>query len=274
MPRVQVVHWNPRVRLGSRGLVRRLPGLRRLNNFGDLLGPAIVARILAERGIDDRAAVADRRLLTVGSIMKLAKTGDVVWGTGVNGKSIGDAHAYTSLDVRAVRGPLTREFLKNRGIDAPEVYGDPGLLVSRLWPEVDVREDRRSTRVTIVPNFHDYEQVAGDARVLNPRSPLSHCIRTIAGSDLVVGTSLHGIVLAESYGIPARLVRSLSEPDFKYRDYYLGTGREHVEVAASEAEAIEMGGERPPVFDADLLMTAFPVDLWRTGRLDAGDAPW
>jgi pyruvyltransferase len=77
-----------------------------------------------------------------------------------------------------------------------------------------------------------------------------------------VGSSLHAIVVAESLGIPARVIASRAEHPFKYEDYYRGTGRRGVEAAQSMKEAVAMGGRDLPHFDADGLIAAFPVDLW------------
>jgi pyruvyltransferase len=156
---------------------------------------------------------------------------------------------------------LTRRFLTERGIDVPEVFGDPALLLPRLAPELFSRREARS-KVTIVPNFNDIPKHGVDQRILDPRLPVEVCLARIAGSEFVTGSSLHGIVVAESLGIPARLVVSAVEHPFKYEDYYLGTGRVGVGAAASVEEAISAGGREPPAFDGDALLNAFPLDLW------------
>jgi pyruvyltransferase len=96
-----------------------------VNNFGDLLGPLIVQRIRATQGLGRPARDGQVRLLTAGSIMRMARPGDVIWGTGVNGKSIGAQYSGLELDIRAVRGPLTRDVLERNGHRVPRVCGDP-----------------------------------------------------------------------------------------------------------------------------------------------------
>jgi pyruvyltransferase len=256
---VEVVHWNPRRPVVPGKLGRLVPVRRRVNNFGDLIGPALVERILAARGID-QARGSVRRLLTVGSILHLAAPGDVVWGSGINGKE-----AYLppdlGLDVRAVRGPITHRLLREAGIAAPRVFGDPALLWSRFWPREGYADGERRA-VGFVPNLHDWARHRDDPRTIAPQGDLHTIAGQIARCDLVVATSLHGIVLAESFGIPARLVPPSAEPMHKYHDYYAGTGREEFRVAASVDEAVEVGGVRPPVWDDDALLAAFPLDLW------------
>lgn len=256
----RVVHWNP-TRPRFRGRFGNCVRARvAVNNFGDLLGPVVVAGELARRGL---TGTMSQRLLAVGSILHFAQDGDVIWGAGANGKMPADAHKFGDLDVRAVRGPRTREFLRSRSISAPAVYGDPGLLVPYAMPEALRWRENSRYRVTVVPNLNDvaeWEHVDG---FLDPRAGLKKCVRRIAQSDLVVGSSLHGIVVAEALGVPARLIISNVESSFKYADYYEGTGRENFRAASSMAEALSRGGERPPRWSSEPLLDAFPEDLWR-----------
>lgn len=257
---VDVVHWDPRAPIYK----GRLRLGQRINNFGDLLGPVIVGRVLERNGIlPKRRRGRARRLLAVGSILRLAREGDTLWGIGANGKSLDAEFKFHDLDVRAVRGPRTRQFLTQRGIHVPEVYGDPGLLLSHLWKREDVTQNAVKRDVVIIPNFHDISAVSPRDGLVNPRTALWDVIGAISASKLVVGSSLHAIVIAESFGIPARLVRSGSEAAFKYQDYYEGTGRDGFEAAPTIDEAIRMGGEAPMDWDPAALLNAFPFDLWQ-----------
>ena len=234
---------------------------RPVNNFGDLIGPLVVTSVLVEHGIRPSRARRDCTLFSVGSVLHFARDNDVIWGAGVNGKVPADNYLFRSLDIRAVRGPLTRDFLLDRGMRVPDTFGDPALLLPRLVPDLFAGTARDQNPITVVPNFNDFPAYADEPNVLDPRAPLEVCLRRIAASKLVVGSSLHGIVIAESLGIPARVIKSGAEHPFKYEDYYRGTGRVGVEAAASVQEAIDMGGRDAAEFDADRLMAAFPFDL-------------
>jgi hypothetical protein len=51
-------------------------------------------------------------------------------------------------------------------------------------------------------------------------------IDAMIGADRVVSSSLHGLIFAESLGIPACWLAPVGgEDDLKYYDYYYGTGR-------------------------------------------------
>ena len=268
---VEIVHWNPvRRRVpGWRGLLTRR---RPVDNFGDLLGPLITRELVTRAGGRPEDG-ADRRLLTVGSILAMARRGDVVWGTGVNGKNLHHDYDVAGADFRAVRGPLTRDFATARGATVPAVYGDPGLLVGQLWTREEVAGDRPRTSHLVVPNFHDFGRTPVPGPELWPRSPLHECLAAIAASDLVVGSSLHGVVVADAFGVPARFVRSDVEPDVKYRDYLAGTGRPDVEIADSVEDALRRGPHPPPRWDPVPLLEAFPAELWGLGSVVAAVAP-
>jgi pyruvyltransferase len=262
MPRVRIFSWNPRRSSLPPRLARWLPVGEHINNFGDLIGPLVVTRILAQHGVHPSQAQRECTLFSVGSVLHFARDNDVVWGAGVNGKMSADLYRFRSLDIRAVRGPLTREFLLDRGIKVPSTFGDPALLLPRLAPELFADTARGRSAITVVPNFNDLTAYMDEPNVLDPCAPLEVCLRRIAGSKLVVGSSLHAIVIAESLGIPARVIKSGAEHPFKYEDYYRGTGRVGVEAAASVEEAVQMGGRDMAEFDADRLIAAFPLDLW------------
>lgn len=198
------------------------------------------------------------RLLAVGSILHFAQPGDVIWGAGVNGKQIPQLSFPTEIEVRAVRGPLTREVLMRRGVDVPDVYGDPGLLISRYWEDPVVPE----RELTVVPNLNDLADYERMSDVVSPLESIETVISAIRGSRFVVGSSLHAIVVAESFGVPCRLLRSKQEPQFKYEDYFLGTGRDGVTLARSVSHALALGPEDPPRWSDDDLLAAFPACLW------------
>jgi pyruvyltransferase len=262
---VEVYSWNPRRPVLKGSIGKKLPIKKRLNNFGDLLGPLVVHQMLKRHRVTAVSTRPEsRRLLSIGSVLHYAHDGDTIWGTGVNGKVRPQSHQFTFLDVRAVRGPMTRDFLSSRGIFTPPVFGDPALLLPMLLPWLrSLAADRKRYAVTVVPNLNDLS--LGSTRqdwVLSPLTPTKHVLERIARSAFVTGSSLHAIVVAESLGIPARLVRSQHEHSFKYEDYYLGSGRSEFSVAESAEEALEMGGEYPLSWDARPLLDAFPKDLW------------
>jgi glycosyltransferase involved in cell wall biosynthesis len=227
-------------------------------NFGDVIGPMLVERLAPSD-----VAATPRSLMTVGSILHLAPKNAVVWGSGINGKV--SRHLPTqpqTLDVRAVRGPYTRAILRAAGVDCPEVYGDPALLLPELWPELSDGIPRGGGGVLIVPNLNEMSAFGEDPRVCSPLQDLGVLAQAILTADLVVGSSLHAVVLADAYGVPARLVAPSVEHPVKYLDYLAGTGRHGTRVAATVDQAIELGGHRPPEFDLPALVAAFPADLW------------
>ena len=90
-------------------------------------------------------------------------------------------------------------------------------------------------------------------------------IDKIVSCKIIYSSSLHGIILAESYGVPAVFFRGIPAViDFKYKDYYASTGRTDVPMANNLAEAFSFGA--PEIPDLTLLqkrlMEAFPYDLW------------
>lgn len=236
-------------------------------NFGDALSEALIERMLGSKiQITDQPFNGQKKLLGMGSIMHYAQDNDIVWGTGVNGKSPEKAYRFTSLDIRAVRGPLTRNFLLNREIACPEVYGDPTLLLPIYFPEFQ-KPASPSNDYVIIPHYSDEHLFASFPNVISVKEHWSVVVEKILNSKFVISSALSGIIVAEAFGIPARLLQiennSNTEDLFKYRDYYYGTNRFNFNYATSIEEALKMGGEPLPMCDLEKLNRAFPFELFK-----------
>lgn len=249
-PHVNLFYWSPRD--GS-------------INFGDRLSSVVCRQILATRylSLDDQVERTSR-LLAIGSILHFAEEGNHIWGSGWNGK-VGEEHFKPAdLTVHAVRGPLTAEFLRKRAIHVPDVFGDPALLVPQLFKErfhPDPVED-----YVFIPNLHDIALVENQPNVVSPLWGWNVVVQAIVSARQVLASSLHGLIVAEAFGVPARYVRlSETEDPFKYKDYYLGSGRTEAEFtyARSIEEGLEMGGAPAIRYDPAPLMQAFPFELWQ-----------
>ncbi|WP_223543420.1 polysaccharide pyruvyl transferase family protein [Pseudomonas sp. GL-B-12] len=246
--------WSPRSPLGLNFL--------RKENAGDLLGPHLVHRILERSRLDAKKIQTNNRLISIGSVLHFARNGDTIWGTGVNGKVDPNLHKFTNLNIKALRGPLTAHFLNSKNIKTPDVYGDPGILTSRFWP----KSDNTSGETIYIPHMREVvdTNISSRFKVISPLMKLELFINEIQKASKVISTSLHGIIIAESYGIPAVLVENNSgETLFKYNDYFLGTGRDNVLICKDFNSALN---HTPPIPDLkkhqDDLLNSFPYELW------------
>lgn len=240
----------------------------RIPNIGDYLAFETVNYLL---NLKDKHPIEIRegKILSIGSVLHFAQDNDVVWGTGRNGKISEDKHKFSKLDVRAVRGPNTKKYLEEKGIRVPDIFGDPGILASLIYPKhllEQVFECPKSDFV-IVPQLNDnIEKYKGyEKNLVSPRQLPAHFISKIINAELVVASSLHGLILAESYGIPAVFFNSGSgETMFKYEDYYYGTGRESFIVEKKLASCFNKSTSPIPDISRrqKVLVKNFPFDRY------------
>lgn len=248
-------------------------------NFGDYISLKLVERIVGKPvEVVHPAHLYRRKLLAIGSILTYARDNDIVWGSGINGKCLDvKLYKFTTLDVRAVRGPLSRDFLqKNFNITVPEIYGDPALLFPYFFPELK-KKAKPTHKYLIIPHYSElylFPKEKYGETVVSPTLPWHEVIEQILDSEFVISSSLHGVIIAEAFGIPARCLKLTNkEPLFKYSDYYLGTGRPHFTVAHSVEEALNMGPEQPFKCDLKKLYDAFPFDFWAEINFTAPHLP-
>ncbi|KQB51554.1 hypothetical protein AQS70_17705 [Pseudomonas endophytica] len=110
--------------------------------------------------------------------------------------------------------------------------------------------------------------IAKKYKVLSPLTELNLFISEIQKASKVISTSLHGIIIAESYSIPAVLIENNSgETLFKYHDYFQGTGRDKVHICKDFNSALNHSPPSPNLEKfQDGLLSCFPYDIWQIKR--------
>ena len=182
-------------------------------NFGDELGPHLLTR-LGYR-VTRVESIGDADLLACGSLLETAagqaRPGAIVWGSGLMYSDPVDASA---LDVRAVRGRLTAAVL---GVDVPTC--DPGSLVPHFYRRPKVRH-----RLGVVRHYVDKRKHPWADVVIDASDPVDEVIAAIGACGRIASSSLHGLVVAQAWGIPTlRLHHSdVAGGDFKWSDWFSG----------------------------------------------------
>lgn len=188
----------------------------------------------------------------IGSILEYVVSTNpkaIVWGTGF--KFAENSFTYEDLkdlDIRAVRGPKTRDILLSKGIICPSVYGDPAILLSKFYTP---KKTHHRYKLGIIPHKDDFsnpvfEQLSknDDVILLNLKRYESWqlFIDTMFSCDFIISTSLHGLILADSYLIPNIWI-SVSDfiegGDFKYLDYYGGVSKEPLKKYISLGTSVD-----------------------------------
>lgn len=231
------------------------PCKKAIYNFGDLITPLLLnAYGLIEYAEADKSDGASVNLAIVGSVLNSFRNNQplTIIGSGLLWK---DTKRFPVDRTLALRGKLTKECL---GITKDIPLGDPGLLVSRVLPmSVD---SAAAKPIGILPHWKDYASPRLDAyrnnpryKIINPRCEVPFAAREICSCSAIIASSLHGLIVADSYGIPnIRLEfgsKQVDTNDFKYRDYYSALGCEERAKKCIYPEAI--ANTDPARFDTD-----------------------
>lgn len=191
-------------------------------NFGDELGPDILRR-LGHKVV--RAQPQAAEVAVCGSILEkltVAPRGCIVAGVGSMHGGLKPLPNIKHLDVRALRGEMTRRAWNEAGKhelgDVP--LGDPGILAPALYDLAP----RQAHRLGVVPHYIDSRTFPYADVVIDVTAPPHEVIYEISKCSRILTSSLHGLIVAESLGIPAMRLpyHKVIGGDFKWVDYVTG----------------------------------------------------
>lgn len=199
---------------------------RRPFNFGDELG-AVILRHLGYKV--RRTALAKAEVLLTGTMVDTAESINPF--ITVLGSGGGYSHtAIHDFNILAVRGRLTAE---NLGADC--VLGDLGLLASRVWPKQPFKYN-----VGVVRHYVDTDDYPYADIVIDAAGDAAEIVKLISQCRVILSSSLHGLIVADSYGIPAMRIANdaVITGNWKWLDYKSALIKPICEIQDDLLEAI------------------------------------
>lgn len=284
-------------------------------NLGDALSAVMVASL---SGLPAEHVACDSprtRMSAVGTIGHALNRGEVfVWGTGSSSfrnpsaaRELREPFVVpvgTKLNVTATRGPVSWALLSGEAPGPAAVYGDPVWLLPAFYnPPIEKRYELgvilhlseltdRGYEARYRPEhvrYHIPSDLAGSVKLISTITPISAAglkarLDDILSCKRIVSTSLHGMVFAESYGIPCLYFPPTGRPkgerqaklggddglNLRMSDLYQGLGLDHLPIYVQPrnaetnwdglCDAIDRLWE-PKFFDAARLIDAFPLQV-------------
>lgn len=154
-----------------------------------------------------------------------------VWGSGFLVDDVYGKYMRNNLCIHALRGALTKKKLEsdlNILIGEDVVLADPGLLAREF---IDEKAINKKYTIGVIPHFREKHvelinrlpEKYSNATLIDICKPYQEVLKSIAECDCIISSSLHGLIFADSLGIPnIHVVASdnLKGNGFKFRDYY------------------------------------------------------
>jgi len=197
---------------------------RKVPNFGDAITPFLLKHF-ADIDNVEWDTVSRARVVSCGSVLEhlppdwdgfIVGSGKLIENSRLNGFG-------QTAKILALRGPLTA-----RGFKGNFAIGDPGILANEL-----VGPQEKKWDLGIVPHWQDteladrFQQLIPEkfsVKVISTADDPIDVVKQIGSCRRIVTSSLHGVIIADSFGgIPRRveICDKMSNDGglFKFRDY-------------------------------------------------------
>lgn len=208
---------------------------RGIPNYGDILTPYILSRFNIKYRYT-RKEECDS--LFIGSIANIARKGVNVYGSGFIRK---DDKVSPHANWHFVRGPLSRQMILDAGGKCPQIYGDLALMLPEFIKPAEKQYD-----IGYIPHHVEYNLFPTDEfKIKLEQRDVVYTTKEITKCRRVISSSLHGIITAMAYGIPAAYVsmsNKLSGDGMKFMDYYKSVGLDVV-MSTIESPVFQLPGD-------------------------------
>ena len=216
-------------------------GKNEIENFGDVVTRDIIRAIYGYGVVFSE--MYQCQMVGVGSIMEAALrySGDNIvniWGSGyLDDKN----HNWkNNLYVYSCRGTMTSRRIPQYAFNNKQLtLGDPGILANVVYPKC-----RATSKIGIVVHHTDLSSnllrdLSKDSRfkIINPLCSPEVVAQQISSCRLILSSSLHGMIFADSYKIPNYhiiLSNKVEGGEYKFRDYCSGVEREYQKADVSK----------------------------------------
>lgn len=242
-------------------------------NFGDWIGPWLISMKTGKSIVNSRNfSNVPKTIFSVGSVIHHLIDTDTeiqVWGSGLikpidNRKVRKFKKVIPRVTFLAVRGRLTKnELVQQLGINIPDIFGDPALLLPRYYSP----KQQKKIKIALCPHYEHFDLLHQmfkedeDIKVINVKREPWVVIDEIASADVCISSSLHGLIIAQAYGIPWIWLhfddKKLVGDRFKFYDFYStlkSCPHEHVVNLTTELnkEDILAASKRARLFEYDI----------------------
>ncbi len=208
-------------------------------NFGDALN----IDVLKYLGVDYSCVdFNEANFVAIGSILHNIITDEKpaeyayneyidVWGSGfIKSNDREQEYFIKKVNIHALRGNLSKarcEAILGYKLDGIAL-GDPGLFTSRV---VTVGDVEKKYDVGIIPHYVDKNSNLlsniklqnKSYRIIDVQGDTAQICREICECRLILSSAMHGLIAADSYGVPSKWIRFSDDiigGDYKFNDYY------------------------------------------------------
>ena len=248
-----------------------------IHNFGDDLNIHLVEHLSGKRVVpiqySGKKSITRDNYICIGSYLHNSNSNSIIWGTGAIENSL--PKGFDFKQICAVRGPLTRNLLISNGFDCPQIFGDPALLLPTIYtPKVEKRY-----KFGIIPHIVDksspqLEEASKGKNItiidIQHDSHWHSFIDKICECEIILSSSLHGLIIADAYNIPnvwCEFSGELIGKHFKFNDYFLSVQRDTIQpIIIKDKIDFSMVQEsakkwRPIIFDPHKLISVAPFKI-------------
>lgn len=172
--------------------------------------------------IPPRFRKKEKIILAIGSILDRSLPNFHIWGAGYMNKF----EKAKGGKLYAVRGPYSAEKLHDEGFPLCNTYGDPALLLPLVYNPLI----QKKYECGIIPHLKEYEYFKNrfsTMKIINLRNEnIEETINQILSCKYIISTSLHGIIVAHAYDIPALWIKkgNIDTDGIKFKDYFASVG--------------------------------------------------